>query len=418
MAYMRTRYTDVGFAVETAFGTEKTTGFTYIPVEPTTPSFARSTVESPARASRFGGFEAAIPGGKDGGTIDLTFPLRGAASAYDATSDGEASFPAERDLILSALGSGTANAPDSNAYEFEGMHTSSSAYQWVVDTGADDAGKFLAAEGLSYGFASSTASGATAAYVLAQAGTDNTPDANGDLLPSYTGFLSSVEPLSYTLRMVGEETEHGVILIGCLPQSVAFNFEAGQPATCTITMRFTDHKIDDTIGGLKSQESRVSLPPLLSGANGRIVVGTSSGGTKRCGLAAASITIENTFSAQPCYDKPGGVIVKRTDATVTMSLSAAWDNGDTVTSNEHEWEYLLDSRGTEAFGVYLGSAAGNIMGWLMPAGVVDEQPTLTDRDGVIALEFTATASGNLDAQHAGGDSANGCATSPFLWGFA
>jgi len=418
MAYARTRYVDIGMAAEIAYGSEQSSGFAYFPCEVTQPQLARNTVDNPARTATFGGRGPAIAGGKHGGTIELSFPLRGAQSGYDESSDAETAFPVERDLILSALGSGTANAPDANAYAATGMGTSSNAYTWELDTGADDAGKFLAADGLSFGFCSASASGATATYTIAQAGTDNTPLSNGDLLPSYTGFVSGEEMNSYTLRVVGEETEHGMVLIGCVPQSVTFSFEAGQVPTCSVTMEFTDHKIDDSIGGLQTQQARQNLPPVLSGANGRIVVGTASGGTKRCGMIAGSITIANEISAQPCFDKPGGMIAKRTDTTITMDLSAAWDSGDTVTSNEHEWEYLLDSGGSEAFGVYVGDAAGRIMGWFMPAGNVNEQPTLTDRDGILAWEFVATAGGPFEATHDAGPSGNGSASSIFLWGFA
>jgi hypothetical protein len=418
MAYIRSRYTEIGMALETAFGTEKLSGFTYFPVEPTYPSLARSSQASPGRTAKFGGFAPNLPGTKDGGTVDLVFPLRGAAANYDESSSPETSFPVERDLILSALGCDASNAPEAIAYAATGMDTSPNAYTPTVDTGADVAGKFFACDGPAYGFVSESASGATAAYTLAQAGTDTTPSANGDILPAYTGFVSGQPVASYTLRMRGEETEHGVILIGCLPESVAFSFEAGQVPTCTITMRFTDHKIDDTIGGLGSQEVRRSLPPVLSGANGRIVVGTASGGTKRCGMIASSITISNSYSAVPCLDKPGGVNVVRNDCEVTMAMSAAWDSSDTVTNNEHEWEYLLDSRSTEAFGVYVGTGPGDIMGFFMPAGTVREQPTLTDNDGIGTWEFTATASGQFEATHDASDSANDAATSVFLWGFA
>ena len=418
MAYARSKYVNLGMSVEASFGTEKITGFTYFPAEITQPQFARNVVENPRRTATFGGMAPGIPGTKDGGTIEISFPLRGAQSGYDDSSDAETAFPVERDLILSALGSGTANAPESVAYAATGMGTSTNAYTVEVDTGADVAGRFFASDGLSYGFVSASTSGGTATYTLAQAGTDNTPTSNGDILPAYTGFVSGKAVNSYTLRYVGEETEHGVVLIGCLPETVTFSFEAGQTPMCSISMRFTSHKIDDTIGGLSAEEVRQSLPPLLSGANGRIVVGTATGGTKRCGLTIGSITLTNEYAVRMCPDKVGGVIVQRVDASVEASFNAAWDSNDTVTSNEHEWEYLLDSAGTEAIGVYVGDAAGRIMGWFLPAAAVTEQPTLTDTDGILSWEFSVRASGQFEATHDAGDSANASAISPFLWGFA
>lgn len=418
MAYNPTRYWDLGFAAETSFGTEQTSGFVRIPVEPTSPSLARTSQESPERRADFGGRAANIFGSKNGGSIELTFPMRGAASGYDESTDAETEFPAERDLILAALGAGTANAPASISYASEGMDTSANAYTPTVDTGAEVAGQFFASDGLSYGFVSESNSATPANYTLAQAGTDNPPSANGDILPAYTGWLSSVEPTSFTLRLYGRETEHGMILIGCLPTEVTLSYEDGQVMTCTISMQFTDHKIDDTIGGLDAQQARQSLPPVIESGNGRVVVGTSTGGTKRCGMRAGTLTISNEYGAVPCAHKPGGVNVRRTDATVTASIQAVWDNSDTVTSNLHEWEYQADQRADEAIGVYVGDGAGRIMGWFMPAAVIQEQPTIGEIDGFTSWEFEARASGPFGATHDGSASTNAGSKSVFLWGFA
>jgi hypothetical protein len=421
----------IGFAKQADLTSKATTGFDYFPAEVSIPDFVRNVEEFQFGTAQSGASEAPAVGGKHGFTFTLRFPLQSMKSGYDATTY-TSGITAANDVIARtavllqhAIGGNTGGVSSDQdlkdgklgydeSYDGDGI-VSGTTGQTVVDAApggsAYDEGNFL--------FVSTATSDASPcqAFIKSISGdtlthaevSNNAGAASDKVWPTNTTPYTGGEPSPLTFRLLGDQTEFGIELIGCIPQTWTITLNAGMTPMCEISYVGTDRNYDTTIGGLQAKDAFKRLPPALGGQGAYASFGESGSAAVTCGLHDFSISGESDLHFVPCHGKGQGfseVVV--TNRRLTASVALPHDSTDTVTSGEHVHENRFALGTALSLGVFVGFMPGQVAAFFMPSWHIAEQPKLEDVEGVLyhrlalrAGEYTGDkTAGTLDADKA------------------
>ena len=208
----------------------------------------------------------------------------------------------------------------------------------------------------------------------------NTASGNDENYGTVTAYLSNAEPLPLTFRIVGDQTEFGLIFTGCIPQSGSITLNANQTAILEVTFQATLRDWDATIGGLQTSDAFTRLPPIIGNNGGRIAVG----GSQACGLTDVVLSFEHTLKWFECASGAEGYnAVKVVERAWSLSYAVPHASGDTITGGEHQHEYGFEQGVAASVSITVGTTVGRIMSILCPSWHMYEQPTFEDIDGVL-----------------------------------
>ena len=363
----------VGFAPQSAFGTENVTAgdFVYLKAESPSVTFETETTELDLMTGQVGAAPERIIGRRSG-SITMSMPLEGLADGYDPTAQnpGDAGvLPYLQALLGNAIGSYADNwvgGVNTAAQFWSGeRHISCSTYTAAgVSTALansvtyDDPAASAKIKGGAYLLTSlsATTSAVQSGFAknkIAQTVTlfenasntvnDNTANAYG----TGTAWQSDNQPIPLTIRWKGNNTAFGYRLVDCICESFTLNLNASETPTVEFTFSFYDFIADKTIGGLVVPSSFQRIPTILGTSNGRVTIG----GSATCGLEDVSIGWSaGDLRVIPCHSEDSGIAsvqIVRPVITAAFSIphkdtDGIYDAGGTpANSGAHAWQYLL-----------------------------------------------------------------------------
>ena len=234
------------------------------------------------------------------------------------------------------------------------------------------------------------------------------PVSGDETFPTLTYYMSTTQPQPITMRLVGDsQSNAGLVLIGCIPQSVTISFDPRSVPRAEVVYTCTDYRWDNTIEGLHIPTDAHKVPPVLGTNNGRATMGntsdaaTTSAGAVQCGLGSVSFSITNEIAYTACHSAAQGVesatITKRTvraEFTVPHeSTDPIYDAaGNTATSGQHKWSSYLERGVQRSIAFYVGANVSKCFSLFIPAAKVVEQPSLVDQEGVYGYNVAVEAS--------------------------
>ena len=417
----------VGFARQTDLTTAAGSGFEYFPAEVSIPELVRGVEDFQYGTSQVGASEAPAVGSKHGTTFSLRFPLQSMKAGYDATTYTSgitnASDVIARTAVLfqHAIGGNTSGVSSNQNlmdgklgfdedYDAGGL-VSGSTSQTVVDAspggGAYDEGNFL--------FASTATTDASplqafiksiSSNTLTHSEASNNAGAGSDKVwPTNTTPYTGDEPIPLTFRITGDQTQFGIVLIGCIPTSWTLTLNAGATPMLEINYIATDRDWDTSIGTLQTKDAFTRLTPALGGQGAYASFGVSGSAAVTCGLHDLTITGESDLHFIPCHSKAEGfseVVV--TNRRLSASVALPHDSTDTVTSGEHVHEARMALGTALSLGVFVGFQPGRVFACYLPSAHIVEQPTLEDVEGVLYHRLSLRA-GEFSGETAGGGKA-------------
>lgn len=418
----------VGFARQSDYTTTATTGFEYLPAEVGLPDLQRSVEEFQYGTSQVGAMEPPAVGGKHGTTFALRFPLQSMKSGYTA-STYTSGISAANDVIARtavlaqhAIGGNTSGVSSNQdlmdgklgydeVYDATGAQSGSTSAT-VVAAGTNpnyDEGNFL------FVSTATTDASPVQAFIKSLDGdnatinhtevSNNSAAASDIVWPTNTTPYTGDEFIPLTFRILGDQTEFGLIGTGAIPQSWTINARAGETPFMEITYVCTEMKMDKTIGGLQSKDAFLRLPPALGGQGAYASFGVAGSAAVTCGLHDFSISGENDLHFIPCHSKEQGysdfVVTNR---RLTASVALPHDSADAVSSGEHIHETRF-AQGTDiSIGVYVGFMPGMVAAFFLPSWHISEQPKLEDVEGVVYHRLQLRA-GEMSSETSGGGKA-------------
>ena len=400
MANWAWRDVSVGFALQSDLTTTASAGFEYLPAEVSIPEHTRDAEDFQFATSQVGAYQPPAVGGKHGATFTLRIPLRGMKSGYDPTAEqpGVTADVISREIALvgALLGSNN-SAASSNANLMKGAHLNASAAYAAndVSSATSTAVTVQAASGANYAvgdFAcfddNSSQSQPQLGFIKSIAGdvltlfeaSGNTASSNDENYGTVTAYLSNAEPLPLTFRIVGDQTEFGLIYTGCICSGGNITLNANATPILEVEFTCTSREWDATIGGLQTSDAFTRLPPIIGNNGGRIAVG----GSQACGLTDVVLSWTNTLKFFECASGAEGYnAVKVTERAWSLSYAVPHASGDSVTDGEHQHEYGFEQGAAASVSITVGTSVGRIMSILCPSWHISEQPTLEDIDGVL-----------------------------------
>jgi hypothetical protein len=403
---MATYWTDssVGFAPQSAFGTENTTAgdYKYLKAEAPTVTFDTEVTELELMEGQVGAAAERVIGRRSG-TIAMTMPLEGFKDGYDPTSEDPGDtgvIPHILALLANATGSYADNwvgGVNTAAQFWTGeQHISNSPYVAAGIASATStvitydaaptgikAGQYVAT-GLSAttsdvqtGFAK-TKSGSD--VTLFEAATHTVNDNTANAYGTATGWQSDNQPIPMTIRWKGQNTAFGYRLVDCICESFTVNLNAAETPTVEFTFRFYNFIADKTIGGLETPDSFERVPTILGTSNGRVTVN----GSIFCGLEDVSIAWSaGDLRTVVCHSEASGIesvqivrpVVTATFSVPHKSTDTIYDaGGSSANAGAHVWQSALELGTRYSFGVEVGSRIGRMFSALIPSGIVTGAP--------------------------------------------
>ncbi|MGA0418298.1 MAG: hypothetical protein ACO3O1_11680, partial [Ilumatobacteraceae bacterium] len=300
----------VGFAPQTAYGSENITpgDFVYLKAEAPSVTFETETTELELMTGQVGAAPERIIGRRSG-SITMSMPLEGLADGYDPTAQnpGDAGvLPYLQALLGNAIGSYADNwnpAVNTAADFWEGsLHLSCSSYtaggvstalaNSVTYDNATASDKILGGAYLLTALSATTTavqSGfakvkgtalAPQTVTLFENSTNTVADPAANAYGTGTAWQSDNQPIPLTIRWKGNNTAFGYRLVDCICESFTINLNAAETPTVEFTFSFYNFIADKTIGGLVVPSSFQRIPTILGTSNGRVTIG----GNATCGL--------------------------------------------------------------------------------------------------------------------------------------
>lgn len=437
---MATYWTDssVGFAPQTAFGTENSTAgdFKYLKAEAPTVSLDTEVSELELMEGQVGAAPERVIGRRSG-TIAMTMPLEGFKDGYDPTSEDPGDtgvIPHILALLANATGSYSDNwvgGVNTAAQFWTGeQHVSNSEYsaagvdsaaaaEIVVDNGTVSAkhkgGQYIAAalsdttSVVQTGFIKTKA---VQTFTLFENSTNVVNDVSANVYGSATAWQSDNQPIPMTIRWKGQNTTFGYRLVDCICESFTVNLNAAETPTVEFTFRFYNFIADKTIGGLETPDSFERVPTILGTSNGRVTVN----GSVFCGLEDVSIAWSaGDLRTVVCHSEDSGIesvqivrpVVTATFSVPHKSTDTIYDTGgSSANSGAHVWQSALELGTRYSFGVEVGSRIGRMWSALIPSGIVTGAPvdagelvryTVSLEAGSYSADGTDTAETSDDA---------------------
>ncbi len=400
----------VGFAPQTAYGSENITpgDFVYLKAEAPSVTFETETTELELMTGQVGAAPERIVGRRSG-SITMSMPLEGLAEGYDPTSQdpGDAGvLPYLQALLGNAIGSYTSNwnpAVNTAADFWEGsQHLSCSSYtaggvstalaNSVTYDNATASDKILGGAYLLTALSATTTavqSGfakvkgtalAPQTVTLFENSTNTVADPAANAYGTGTAWQSDNQPIPLTIRWKGNNTAFGYRLVDCICESFTINLNAAETPTVEFTFSFYNFIADKTIGGLVVPSSFQRIPTILGTSNGRVTIG----GNVTCGLEDVSIGWSaGDLRVIPCHSEDSGIAsVQIVRPVVTAAFSIPHKDNDPIydagggpaNSGAHAWQYLLESGDTISIGVEVGSRIGRMWSALIPSAIVTAAP--------------------------------------------
>jgi hypothetical protein len=396
----------VGFAPQSAFGTENVTAadFVYLKAESPSVTFETETTELDLMTGQVGAAPERIIGRRSG-SITMSMPLEGLLASYDPTAQNPGDpgvLPYLHVLLANAIGSYADNwvgGVNTAAQFWSGeRHISCSSYTAGGVTSAtvnsvtyDNATASDKIKGGAYLLTSLSAatSAVQSGYAKTKAGqvvtlfenatnTVNDPAANA--YGTGTAWQSDNQPIPLTIRWQGNNTAFGYRLVDCICESFTINLNAAETPTVEFTFSFYDFIADKTIGGLVVPSSFQRIPTIIGTANGRVTIGSMV----MCGLEDVSIGWSaGDLRVIPCHSEDSGIAsVQIVRPVVTAAFSIPHKDTDPIfdaagapaNSGAHAWQYLLESGDTTSIGVEVGSRIGRMWSALIPSAIVTASP--------------------------------------------
>lgn len=393
----------VGFAPQSAFGTENTTpgDFVYLKAESPSVTFETETTELDLMTGQVGAAPERIIGRRSG-SITMSMPLEGLADGYDPTAQnpGDAGvLPYLQALLGNAIGSYADNWSGTAAQFWSGtQHLSCSSYTaGGVDSAAAGSVTYdnlTASNKIKGGAYLLTALNATTSAVqsgfakvksalavtLFENSTNTVNDGTANAYGTGTAWQSDNQPIPLTIRWKGNNTAFGYRLVDCICESFTINLNAAETPTVEFTFSFYNFIADKTIGGLVVPSTFQRIPTILGTSNGRVTIG----GSVTCGLEDVSIGWSaGDLRVIPCHSEDSGIAsVQIVRPVVTAAFSIPHRDTDGIydaggapaNSGAHAWQYLLESGETVSIGVEVGSRIGRMWSALIPAAIVTASP--------------------------------------------
>ena len=426
----------VGFARESAYGTENTTDgdFLWLPAEVSVPTLARKVEDLKVATGQVGAYEAPIVGSKHGTTFTLKFPLRtfkaGYAAATDAVSTAGVVSP-EYLLLANALGSNAAALVSSAALK-SGAHLATVAYSasdvasytagppaTVTATATNPAaGTFL--------FASTDANDAApirswvktaSGHVATLSEVPQNVTATGDnIWQTAVAWLSDAVQAPLTFRITGNAASQKLALISCVCTGWVYHPKAGESATIELTFLATDWNQYATGGALWSYGNFNRLAPMLAGngRDGRLTFGdAATGGVAVDGFNNLQIKCDYTLAYIPSHNKQQGIAAAIvTDRKLSVTCEVPFDSAASFTGSVPAWDMAFESGAAKCLTLTVGDRPGSVFSCYMPAMHLASQPTLKDEGGLLyhVLNFRPSrsdsegTSGTVDASTTPADS--------------
>jgi len=395
----------LGFAPQTAFGTENATpgDFKYLKCESPSITFDTEVTELDLLTGQVGAAPERIVGRRSG-SVSFTIPAEGLKSGYDPTAEdpGDAGvIPYILALIGNAVGSYADNwvgGVNTAAEFFSGVqHLSCSDYNSNGVTSATStiitmqpaaAGTTLVGQYVLTG-ESDTTSTVQTGFAKTKSGNDvtvfeasthtvNSPTA--DVFGTVTAWQSGNQPIPLTIRFVGNGTELGYRLVDAICESFTLNLNAAETPTVEMSFRFYNFIADKTIGGLVVPDAFQRVPTILGTANGRVTVGS----LVTCGLEDVTVSWSaGDLRTIVCHSEDSGiesVQIVRPVVTAAFSIphkttDPIFDGGgSSANSGAHVWQSALELGTRYSFGVEVGSRVGRMLSILIPSGIVTQAP--------------------------------------------
>lgn len=234
------------------------------------------------------------------------------------------------------------------------------------------------------------------------------PVSGDETFPTLTYYMSTTQPQPLTMRLVGDSASNaGLVLIGCVPESLSISFDPRTVPRAEVTYTATDYRWDNTIEGLQVPTDAHKVPPVLGTNNGRATMGntsdagSTSAGAVQCGLGSVSFSITNEIAYTACHSAAQGVesatITKR---TVRAEFTVPHDSADVIydaagssaTSGQHKWSSFLERGVQRSIAFYVGATVTKCFSLFLPSAKVVEQPKLVDQEGLYAYSVAVEAS--------------------------
>lgn len=390
MARWLKKESSLGFAAQSNYITEQTSGFTWLACgSDVGVDLNRDTISMELLEGTPGASSAPLFGSKHGGKVSFKIPLSSLMVGYDGTADTIASkVPPWFKLMAGVLGSGTANAPFDVDYLASVVDVGSTTTSVVTDAGTHVVGAAWSTgstDGIGW-IQSKTGSPETLTMYPALA---NAPSSGVARYPTTTIALTTVQPVPLTLRYVGSDAGLGYIFVGCIPESASLNLDARQVPVLELSYVFTDHSRSNSIGGLNVPASFTRVQPAISSKGARFMLG----GAIRHGVADLKLEVACELAYIDSPNAQQGVYeCVTTNRTIKVSCTVPIDSTDTITSGSSPWETMLETSGTTSILYNSGLAAGSHFSTWMPALRLAAQPKLVDKSGFYceSLEFVGS----------------------------
>lgn len=389
MARWLKKDSSLGFAAQSNYGTEQTSGFTWIACgNDVGVDLAREAIQMELLEGQAGASTAPLFGSKHGGKVTFKIPLTSLQVGYDGTSDTIGSkVPPWWKLMAGVLGSGTANASFDVAYLASVVDVGSTTTSIVTDTGTHTVGAAWYTGGTDgIGWIQSK-TGSPETLTLSPA-LPNAPSSGVARYPTTTIALTTVQPVPLTIRYVGSATELAYVFVGCIPESASLTPDARQVPVLELSYVFTDHFRSDTVGGLQVPANFTRVQPAISSKGARFLLG----GVIKHGVGDLKLEVTNEIAYIDSHNATQGVYeAVVTSKKVKVTCSVPIDSTDTITTGSSPMETLLESNGTTSILYNSGLAPGSQFSLWLPALRLAAQPKLTDKSGFYAesLEFEA-----------------------------
>lgn len=371
--------------------------------------------------------------GRRSGTLTFEIPCEGFNDGYDPTSEEPGGTPAGSAevippwmiLVANALGCNIeslagATLADKNTNFWRGTFLSNAGYGATKVTasgtdsthiqgdggeGANHKGGQLIAAALDastapfLGFIKTKAVDLMTVFEPAQAASANYDDDAANVYPTTTAWASDDEPAPLTCYWTGPNTKACYVLVGCVCESWEIARDDGGILTASFQFRFFDFYLDKTKGGLVVPDAYDSVPPVIGGYGGALLVA----GTIKCGIEDFKVRWQASLRVLTCFSAPQGYhsvgLVDR-KVRITCSIPHDADNdlaydatGSTGNVGSHYLQSALELGNGLSIGVYVGPRVGRCLAMLMPVGRITAAPDAADRDGIIAysVQFDADA---------------------------
>lgn len=391
--YFKSQTFSVGFDDQTTFD-EADGAPSWNILEATRPdvTFARN-IETFA-LSRSSDFEedARAVGSKHGGTLTFSAPLTSQAAAYDPTSGAPTVDNPLMKLIKDFIGNQHIGSTGSDI-----AVGGSDGDTWELTSGNLDSGAaYLTGTGSSFavssaGFVKSYSTTTQELFEDAIA----TPANGDDVYPTVTFYAGSTvqQPTFRTFGLFGDDATLYAQFVGCWPQRMVINANAGQTPTVEFTFGFTDYEMNTSDGGLQSVTNYQRVAPLLGTDNARVFINGTSTGTAdpdgTCGVTDLQLEVSCEYTEVSCHAASQGVSTVSLNRRIgTLRFSALWSS-DIISGTDSIFGNSLTNDTTFSFSLQTGSTAGKAFGFLIPAAKVRTQPGITDANGLLAVSVEA-----------------------------